>query len=191
MGQRSYRWIIGAFGQMRPSRERRRSAHSPAPNFAKLFKGRQLNISPVAHFSGRNVLAIVVAMLTLWAWVALLTHFFLAEYEVADSLLKLEIAATISTLLFWAVNTDKAYAPIKLLDNFLVLVGVVPIAVLFIEMDCGWTLHYVARSLSCAHYGGGLSVIFTLAAVAIVVAVPPTAVRDWVLNYRSNSGNRT
>lgn len=70
-----------------------------------------------------------------------------------------EIAATIRTLLLWAGNSTRADAPIKLLANFWVLIGAVPIALLLIEIDCGWTFRYAARSLSCTHYGGKLSAI--------------------------------
>ena len=129
-----------------------------------------------------SFVAASASLIVLWLGLAGVMLFLFPTGEIDVTLAWVEGIATFFALVVWYVKSDRwgsMRSPGAWIGIFAIAI---PISVLFVEIDCGGTLHVVGRTPTCANYGGGISVVFTIAALALTAIALPSALRMWLLN---------
>jgi len=129
-----------------------------------------------------NVVATFVSLFALWLGLAMLLHELFRLNATDGPVLFVEGIATLTAIAIWFAKSDRrdwGGSVGKWLGVFLVSL---PISILFVEIDCNGTLHFAGGVLTCDHYGGGISIVFTLGPVATTAVALPSALRSWLMN---------
>jgi hypothetical protein len=129
-----------------------------------------------------------VSLIVLWLALAALLHGLFRLDRTDGAVLFVEGIATLTAIAMWFAKSDrwdwKGSAGMWIGIFFVSL----PISVLFVEIDCGGTLHFAERTLICARYGGGISIVFTIGSLATSAVALPSALRAWLLDKLEPSG---
>jgi hypothetical protein len=131
---------------------------------------------------GATFVATSVSLIVLWLGLAAVLHELFRLNKTDGSVFFVEGMATLTAIAMWFVKTDRwgwEGSAGEWLGLFLVSL---PISVLFVEIDCGGTLHFADGVLTCAQYGGGIFIVFTIGSLATTAVALPSALRAWLLD---------
>jgi hypothetical protein len=128
-----------------------------------------------------SILAAAASAFALWASVWLFMRWVTPDTTSTWTLLIVETVATLLAQVTWVrISKEGPDARLPLTWVGMFAMSAV-LAVLFLEMDCAGTLHFTAARPTCDRLGGGMSIVFTLGAIAGVLISPPLALRAWLL----------
>jgi hypothetical protein len=137
------------------------------------------------NMTNRNaeIVSALASFVVLWLGLAGFMRALVPAILDTGTLASVEGIATLIAVALWYAKTER-WDSLQLLSPFGWLVMFVislPISVLFVEIDCSGTLHFIAGSLTCTQYGGGISIVFTMSALALTAVALPSALRAWLL----------
>lgn len=133
------------------------------------------------RLGARLVCAALASFVALWACAWLFLLWVSPDQVYLPVLLIVEVVLTAFAQYMWVQMAEKGpegHLPLSWIGVFVVS-GF--ISALFVEIDCFGTLHFIEGRPICTKLGGGISIIFTLGAIAGALVALPLALRSWVL----------
>jgi hypothetical protein len=138
-----------------------------------------------------QVTAACLSFAFLWLEVAALFAWLAPENRQIIPFVAVAAAATACAAYFWrhmAAEAKMVLSPGAWLGMFALAAA---ISFVFVEMDCGGSLRFVDGLPTCSHVGGGISIVFTIGALALMIVSLPNALRAWLIRmFDSGAGPR-